>query len=293
MTEHPLKARLIEIFGEPKRPSVITEIQFDFDQDELRQLVRAPWGEAKQHEFIGYLHDLNYVELQPDLFRYLFPSLLITLWRGMADRSGGPQGFYGSVTSGEALERMLNEPERAAVLTWMVDAFIDAIDSPSPGTWAERQMPDGREYSMSLSFFNALGCSFAITGRIWDQLCNVRTVGRGQWWTAVGAGLMGIDVPSPILGRALMDKIGLYGTDSWESDPAYLPVNVAFMRRSVTLDHVVELLDASEPVVATSAFAPLLTEVRQKILAERQSAKAAIEEYLRRLALPNLRDESR
>lgn len=154
-------------------------------------------------------------------------------------------------------------------------------------------MPDGREYSMSLSFFNALGCSFAITGRIWDQLCNVRTVGRGQWWTAVGAGLMGIDVPSPILGRALMDKIGLYGTDSWESDPAYLPVNVAFMRRSVTLDHVVELLDASEPVVATSAFAPLLTEVRQKILAERQSAKAAIEEYLRRLALPNLRDESR
>ncbi|MCO5297057.1 MAG: hypothetical protein M9921_09395 [Fimbriimonadaceae bacterium] len=289
---HPLIARLVEIFGEPRRPSVITEIQFDFDQEELWKLLRAPWGETKQHEFFGYLDDLRFEELQPDLFTYLFPSLLITLWRGMADRSGGPQKFYGSVTDGGVLERMLDERERNAVLTWMVDAFIDAIDNPTAGTSAERHMPDERECSMSLSIFNALGCSFAITDRIWDQLCDVKTAGRGQWWTAFGAGLMGTDVPSAWRGRVQMAKIRLYDLDSLQIEPAFLPANHAFMRRKVTLDHVHKLLAAAEPVLATSAFGPVLAEVRQKILAERQSAKAAIEEYIQRLGIQDLGEPS-
>lgn len=83
---HHLVKRLIGIFGSPTRPSTVTESQFDGYQEELEKLRRAPWGLTSEHEFSYYLDDLAYEKLQPDLFQYLFPSLLITWWQGLAHR---------------------------------------------------------------------------------------------------------------------------------------------------------------------------------------------------------------
>src|SRR4051812_24168340 len=64
------------IFGNPSPPSQVTEHQFDGFDDDLHRLAQTPWNQIKDEDLWYYIHDLSYMELQPDLFAYLFPVCL-------------------------------------------------------------------------------------------------------------------------------------------------------------------------------------------------------------------------
>ena len=81
--QHPGSKSLITwdrasgIFGNPGPPRQIWERQFDGFGDKLEKLARTPYDEIDFSDLWYYHHDLTYVELQPDLFTYLFPVCLM------------------------------------------------------------------------------------------------------------------------------------------------------------------------------------------------------------------------
>jgi hypothetical protein len=65
------------IFGDPRPPVVVTEPQFDGFDEKLRRMARTRWEELDFSDLRYYHHDLACVELEPDLFDYLFPVCLM------------------------------------------------------------------------------------------------------------------------------------------------------------------------------------------------------------------------
>ena len=69
--------RARRIFNYPKPPSSVLERQFDYFDDELQKLATTPYDEIDFGDLWYYHHDLAYVELQPEVFAYLFPVCLM------------------------------------------------------------------------------------------------------------------------------------------------------------------------------------------------------------------------
>jgi len=69
--------RVRAIFNDPKLPEHIWQSQFDGFDEELQRLARTPYDEIDFSDLWYYHHDLAYVDLQPDLFAYLFPVCLM------------------------------------------------------------------------------------------------------------------------------------------------------------------------------------------------------------------------
>ena len=65
------------IFGNAEPPRQVWEKQFDYHDDELQRLAATPYREIERRKLSYYLEDLAFVELQPELFRYLFPVCLM------------------------------------------------------------------------------------------------------------------------------------------------------------------------------------------------------------------------
>src|SRR4051794_19956218 len=65
------------IFGDPRPPRTVWERQFDYCDADLRRLATTPYDRIDFADLWYYYHDLAYVELQPDLFDYLFPACLV------------------------------------------------------------------------------------------------------------------------------------------------------------------------------------------------------------------------
>src|SRR4051794_22635962 len=98
------------IFGYPAPPSEVRESQFDGFDDDLRRVAQTPWDQIQDGDLWYYLHDLAYMELQPDLFAYLFPVCLNfwyqTLLRSTAAAVGDAE-FHYALHHGQVLEKMV------------------------------------------------------------------------------------------------------------------------------------------------------------------------------------------
>src|SRR5258708_6989211 len=98
------------IFDFPSPPVQITESQFDGFDHELYTLAQCPWDSIRDADLWYYLHDLAYVELQPDLFVHLFPACL-NFWYhtllGGTDCAVGDAEFHYALLHGQVLEKMV------------------------------------------------------------------------------------------------------------------------------------------------------------------------------------------
>ncbi len=109
----------------------IWEVQFDAADDELRQLARTPWKQLFDQSFWVYFHDLNYVELQPALFDYLFPACLTMaqerLMSGHEGLCSGDSDFIRSLGSRNWTTVCI--PEQVdGTYEILIDGFFDRLD---------------------------------------------------------------------------------------------------------------------------------------------------------------------
>src|SRR5258708_5497542 len=165
------------IFGYPSPPSQVTEYQFDGFDSELYKLAQTPWDKIRDEDLWYYLHDLAYVELQPDLFAYLFPVCLNfwyqTLMRNR-DCAVGDAEFHYGLLRGQVLEKMLAPTQQQKVFTFFHDGFLDRVDQERglievdskwlPHAWLQR--------------FNSLGLVVPIIEQIWESWWSLSS--RGQ-----------------------------------------------------------------------------------------------------------------
>jgi hypothetical protein len=129
-----LPERVRNLLSNPSPPPRVWEQQFDGDQAELETLVSRDWKEIKLKDLYIYFLGLHYVELQPDLFRYLFPICLYRWYESLMQneqdtleefrREGWIEQFHFAMGNGYLLQSMTSPDEREAIYAFFHDALL-------------------------------------------------------------------------------------------------------------------------------------------------------------------------
>lgn len=292
----PMVVRLTEIFGNPVKPKTVVQEQFDGAQLDLESTAAKAWHEIDQSDYWHYLLDLCYVDLQPDLFDYLFPAFLIRWWEGQLTRMGGPESecdFYRAIDRGNVLAKMMDEVRREKVLAWMVDAYMEGV-----AAWGghlsvvyDSHGPDNLHGP--LWSFHALGQSVPISASILDRLSDIRNEGIAQWWLVLAMGLAWKDnecppVPpwTPAEGGG-----GIYVVGSAASiyDHGYLEENLRAVRAQLTVETLVERLNESiELFGPSSPHGNWARETLRVIQGDQNRVAERLNRFHHLLSLPDL-----
>jgi hypothetical protein len=132
-----LPERVRNILGNPLPPPRVWDQQFDGDQAELESLVSRDWKEIKLKDlYIYFFLDLNYyVELQSDLFRYLFPIGLYGCYESLMQNEqdtleesrleGWIEQFHFAMGNGYLLQSLTSPDEREAIYAFFHEALIE------------------------------------------------------------------------------------------------------------------------------------------------------------------------
>ncbi len=190
--DRPLVRRLQEIFWHPKPPMKVTQRQFDGADKALHVTAGKRWDEIDPSDYWHYLLDLCYVELQPDLFDYLFPAFLIRWWEGLLSRRGGPESecdFYRAIDKGSVFHKMMSLARREQVYAWMVDAYMEGVENWGGNLSLNYDPKSGDELHSPLAAFHALGQSVPILPEVFERLVSGKSIGVSQWWLVLGIGI--------------------------------------------------------------------------------------------------------
>jgi len=293
--ERPMVARIKSIFGNPKPPERITQVQFDGAQQALVRTSSKPWHEIGQEDYWHYLNDLSYVDLQPDLFDYLFPAFLIRWWEGQLNRLGGPQSesdIYFAIDQGQVFEKMMDDLKRRQVLTWMADAYIDGVDAWSGELSVIYDSQGPNNLHGPLWSFHALGQSVAITRSLLESLSNVSTIGRAQWWLVLGSGLVWNENECPAIPAWTPHGGGggVYVTESDASifDHGYLAENLRAIGKFLTYERLCTHLGESAQVIPSSSHRDWAKTTWQECVTQTPRIERRIARLIQLLGLPDL-----
>src|SRR5258707_1062720 len=123
--------RVRGIFGNAPVPGEVWERQFDSFDEELRQLCATPSSEIEFSDLWCYYHDLAFVELQPEVFAYLFPVCLMAWHESLMDNTScgvGDAEFHNSIFLGNVFQKMMTSSQRVEVYQFFKDSFLARLD---------------------------------------------------------------------------------------------------------------------------------------------------------------------
>ncbi|MGB7932838.1 MAG: hypothetical protein WCH04_11555, partial [Gammaproteobacteria bacterium] len=183
---------------------MVTEQQFDGFNDELAELSQMDWDKVPENYFWYYFHDMAYVELQPDLFRYLFPTCL-KFWYDtlMRDASAecGDNDFHHAMMRGDIANKMLNQNERLLLNEFYHDGFLDRLESQQGLIYDvshSKMVSSGTAANAWIFRFNALGIIAPVIKRIWESWWSLDHPGKACCAIMYGSGLVYLKGENPI-----------------------------------------------------------------------------------------------
>ena len=244
--------RLLEIFNHPSPPVVVTQEKFDHFDDELSGTSKKRWHEITMDSDGDYIHDLLYVELQQDLFDYLFPAFLVRWWEAQQTHDDPDRytwDIYGAFSQRHVLTTMMSPERRSALMAWMVDAYIDGVDLWSGRLTVDPYGDKSDRLQGPLEAFHALGYSVPITRPILERLCDVTTEGRAQWWLVISSGIAWNENECPFITPWDPDRGGggIYVLESAASfSKGYLEENLVAMTEVFNVQSIQNILGLSE-----------------------------------------------
>lgn len=254
------------IFGNPKPPEKVWEEQFDYCNKQLRKLARTDWRSIDYGDLWYYFHDMSYVELQPDLFRYLFPVCL-NFWYDSLMRSTsaelGDAEFHYSLRQGNILEKMLTVSQRAAVFEFFHDGFIDRVEAERGFIYTGQRTP---AYSW-LMRFNSIGLVAPIIERIWSTWWKLDHPGKAVSAIIYATGLVYLKGENPIFSEWTQEGGGggpyLTESDSGIYDAAWLPENLEFLKETLSVEYIQGMLKGAAAVLAGEPEAELSMRIAE------------------------------
>jgi len=192
-----------------------------------------------------YHHDLAYVELQPEVFAYLFPVCLmdwhITL-RSNRSCSHGDSEFHYGLLCGKVLEKMATLAQRRQIAEFFCDSLLERLD-------LERGLHfcgSGVSAYGWMSRFNSLGIVVPVIPSIWKAWWSLETVGRAVAAIQYFSGFMYFEGENPIFEMWTPDKGGggpcLWENDSFIYNTGWMPENADFLASVLTFDFIDEQL---------------------------------------------------
>lgn len=241
--------RVRRIFGHPKPPQEIWEKQFDYDDDALHRLARTPYNEIDFSDLWYYHHDLAYVELQPDLFAYLFPVCLMdwhqTLMQSQPCSHGDSEFHYG-VWRGRVFEKMMTPEQREAVYEFFLDSFLARLDAERGFVYSASKTP---AYGW-MGRFSSLGIIMPGIENIWNAWWSLDTPGRAVAALQYCSGLMYFEWDeNPLFGKWTQTEGGggpyLSNNDSYIYQAGLLAENLAFLTKTLTVGFVNDRVESA------------------------------------------------
>ncbi len=278
------------IFGYPSPPAHVTEQQFDDFNDQLYALSQTPWERITPHDLWYYLHDLAYVELQPDLFAYLFPVCL-NFWYSSLMRSQdcaqGDAEFHHSLLHGRILEQMVTPAQRDLIFTFFHDGFLDRLDQERGFISSPVDAP---AYGW-MARFNSLGLVTPLIERIWTSWWSMQSSGQAVSALMYVSSLMYARGENPIFKVPPNSKVGgvppLWENDSYIFDTGWLPVNLDFLRRTLTVAYLQQKVKEAAQRLTGEPEAELANTLAHDYGRLAWAVEIRIEYLLARLAEPN------
>jgi hypothetical protein len=251
------RERMLGVLGPAPKPKTVWQKQFDYDDAVLTALAGMDWDHVPPACLNHYFMDLAYVDLQPDLFRHLFPACLKywyeTLMRN-DDASTGEGEFHYALSQGQILQRMLSANELQASFDFFRDGMLDRLEAERgcalkvPSTGAS-----GSEWILRL---NSLGIVAPVIKPIWDAWWDFDRPGKAFSALIYASGLIYPSVENPIFKGA--GGPYLTETDSLIFDRGWSDDNLNFLRTTLSVPYVIDkaadaasaLLDCPEAELA-------------------------------------------
>lgn len=243
--------RMSAVLGAEPKPGPIWQKQFDGMDETLRKIAQCDWQDIQAADLWEYTLDMAYQDLQPDLFRHVFPACL-KFWYDtlMADESAevGDSDLHRSLIRGNILARMLNEAERQRLLGFFVEGMLDRMD-------LERGFEGGAgSASAWISRFNSLGLVAPVIPALWTNWWSMKTPGSAICAVQYASGLIYCRGENPLYpARTPMDGGGGPDMTEWDAqvfDSVWCDSNLAFLRSILSPGYVIERMAFAATVLS-------------------------------------------
>jgi hypothetical protein len=219
----------------------VWERQFDYCDEGLERLASTPYEQIDFSDLWYYYHDLAYVELQPDLFDYLFPVCLMDWHRSLMCNepcSRGDSEFHYGLHRGNILEKMLSLEQRNATYEFFHDSFSMRLD-------AERGFDDSGRKLLPFHWiarFNSLGIVIPRIDLLWGSLWSLDTPGRAVAALQYCSGLMYFEGENTLFPCWSKQRGGggpyIWANDTMIFDAGWMECNLDFLRTALTVAFV-------------------------------------------------------
>ena len=289
--------RFVKVLGPAPKPRDVWQKQFDYNDRALVEMAQMDWDRVPDDYMWYYLLDLAYVELQPDLFRHLFPACLKFWYETlMRDDSAayGDSDFHYSLMQGEILKTMLAESERQSLYDLFCDGMLDRIEAERGFVCSEAQTQEplvrrARNADLWILRLNTLGIVAPVIRRIWEPWWKVDHPGRAVSAVTYASGLVYLAEENPLFGgwRAAGRGGGgpfLTEIDSSIFDWAWREDNLAFLRGVLSVDYVIAKLEQSATVLSDCPESTLAQRVTNDAKTRRDIIEIRIDDLLENLS---------
>jgi hypothetical protein len=297
--------QLRESFGTPRPPRLITESPFDHSVEPLERLCQlgqetfpAPCHQPQNGDLIDYALDLQHVELQPDLFVYLFP-ICLEAWRHylfLGDIYGGfVEHFHHSLAANSAWRFLLTSKQAEAVNAYMRGSILDFMDQQTglcfKGAYICRKPPVYRAPDRWVGYLNSYATLFPDVGALWDEWWAMGTRGLAIAAIQYASCLMYPEDGNLIFAAWTRKEGGgppcLWEYESIGFDEHWLPENVKYLQRTLTVAYLKRKLATATTTLLDQPEHKRAAHVLQDFQSHRETAKRRTAELPMILAEPS------
>jgi hypothetical protein len=272
--------RVIKSAGVPRR---ITQQPFDYDPGHYRRLCDLGGDQPRVIDLINYALDIQYMEIQPELLRYLTP-ILQEAWRknlfeGCVSGYGGfVEQFWPALLQGRALSEVFSEAERIAFIAYMRDSILDRLD-------AEESLHFSGMGASPYVWVNALvsyGTLFSDIENLWTEWWLTNTPGQAVAAFQYASALMYEDDKNPVFDPWTPDKGGgppaLWECGGLLFDVGWKKENLDFLKGTLNSDCFEQKLHLALAQIENPAAKKIASRIMDDFKGQRTRLELRIEQ---------------
>ena len=231
--------RVIKSNGPPKQ---ITQKPFDFDSSHYRRLCNLGETEPEGVDLLDYALDMQYMELQPELLRYLTP-ILLSAWKkdlfegGQARYGGFAEHFWPALLKGNTLHKVFSEAERDVFIAYIRNSILDRWDAEESLCFSGM----GASPYLWTQALASYGTLFSDVEVLWTEWWQMKTPGHATAAFQYTSVLMYEENGNPIFAPWTKDQGGgpptLWECGAMMFDVGWKAENTAFLKRTLGVDY--------------------------------------------------------
>ena len=236
---------------------------------------------------MDYALDMKYMELQPELLRYLTPVLL-TAWRkdlfegSEAGYVGFVEEFWSALLQGKALNKVFSETESDAFITYLKDSILDRLDVEESLHFSGMGASPYRWIQALVSY----GTLFSDVEVLWTEWWQMKTSGHAVASFQYASALMYEDNKNPVFDAWTRDKGGgppaLWHCGAMMFDVGWKKENLDFLKHTLSVDYFEQKLQLALDWITNEATKKIASQIVDDFAGQRTWLELRIEQ------LPNL-----